>query len=394
MLVVLRDLGLELYIAKDAAPAGFVDPQTPMKDEEAAVKKWHEGNAKARTWIELAVGDMEVVHLSGAETAKEMWDQLCMVKEAKGRIGVLATRRALYRMEADENNFDMVEHVSKLRRLQEELHLMDNKVSNEDFMMILLTLLPESWDMYTSAYLGSSSNKPTLKSHELIAILYEEDRQRKGHTAEATGSSFQAKSFSKGRGKTDSDKECYNCHKKGHMAKDCWSKGGGSEDKGPKGQGSGKGGHQSNQASEATNRILSDALYMANADPDRFSKLDWILDSGTTSHICTACDAFTDYAQLLNVTVQGVGKGQAEVKGRGTVVVKFSVEEKIIQHQLCDVLHIPDAPNCLLSISQLDDSGGHVDFRKGGCRLFDMKNQIIGEGWKVNRLYQLYAVME
>ena len=253
MLAVLRDLGLESYIAKDAAPPGFNDPQTPMKDEEVASKKWREGDAKARTRIELAVGDTEMVHLSGVDTAKEMWDQLCMVKEAKGRIGVLATRRMLYRMEADENNFDLVDHISKLRRLQEELHLMDNKVNDEDFVMILLTSLPESWDVYTSAYLGSSSNKPTLRSHELIAILYEEDRRRKGRTSEAAaGSSFQAKSFVKGRGKSDSDKECYNCHKKGHMAKDCWSKGGGSEGKGPKGRGPGKGGHRSNQATDST----------------------------------------------------------------------------------------------------------------------------------------------
>jgi len=113
MLAVLRDLGLESYIAKDAAPPGFNDPQTPTKDEEVASKKWREGDAKARTRIELVVGDTEMVHLSGADTAKEMWDQLCMVKEAKGRIGVLATRRALYRMEADENNFDLVDHISK-----------------------------------------------------------------------------------------------------------------------------------------------------------------------------------------------------------------------------------------------------------------------------------------
>jgi hypothetical protein len=50
---------------------------------------------------------------------------------------------------------------------------MDNKVNNKDFVMILLTSLPETWDMYTSAYLGSSGNK--LKSYELVAILYEED---------------------------------------------------------------------------------------------------------------------------------------------------------------------------------------------------------------------------
>ena len=75
-----------------------------------------------------------------------------------------------------EEGFDMVDHILKLRKLQEELHLMENKVTNEDFVMILITSLPESWDQYTSAYLGSSSNKLTLKSHELIAILLEEDR--------------------------------------------------------------------------------------------------------------------------------------------------------------------------------------------------------------------------
>ncbi|KAF8220862.1 hypothetical protein L208DRAFT_1076403, partial [Tricholoma matsutake] len=73
-----------------------------------------------------------------------------------------------------EEGFDMVEHISKLRKLQEELHLMENKVPDEDFVMILITSLPESWDQYTSAHLGSSSNKPTLKLHELVAILLEE----------------------------------------------------------------------------------------------------------------------------------------------------------------------------------------------------------------------------
>jgi len=175
MLAVLCDLGLESYIAKDAAPPGFDNPRTPTKDKEVVLKKWCEDNAKARTQIELVVGDTEMFHLSGADTAKEIWDQLYMVKEAKKQIGVLVTCHTLYHMETDENSFDMVEHASKLWRLQEELHLMDNKVNNEDFVMILLTLLPESWDVYTSAYLGSSSNKPTLRLYELIAILYEED---------------------------------------------------------------------------------------------------------------------------------------------------------------------------------------------------------------------------
>ena len=77
----------------------------------------------------------------------------------------------MYREMAEEG-FDMVEHISKLRKL----HIMSNLVLDEDFVMILITSLPELWDNYTSSYLGSSGNKPELKSHELIAILLEEDR--------------------------------------------------------------------------------------------------------------------------------------------------------------------------------------------------------------------------
>jgi len=176
MMAVLRDLGLEKYIAKDAKSPGSADPQKPTTDELEAMRKWAKGNAKAQTRIELTISDAEMIHISGAMTAREMWDQLTMVKESKGRLGVLATRCTLYRMSADEG-FDMVEHILKLRKLQEELHLMENMVSDEDFVMILITSLPESWDNYTSSYLGASGNKPTLKSHKLVAILIEEYRR-------------------------------------------------------------------------------------------------------------------------------------------------------------------------------------------------------------------------
>ena len=39
---------------------------------------------------------------------------------------------------------------------------MGSPVADEYFVMILITSLPESWDNYTLAYLGSSGNKPEL----------------------------------------------------------------------------------------------------------------------------------------------------------------------------------------------------------------------------------------
>ena len=91
-----------------------------------------------------------------------------------GCCGVLATCRALYSATANKS-FEMVDHISKLQKLQEELHIMRSPVPDEDFIMILITLLPEAWDNYTLAYLGSSGNKLELQSHEIIAILLDED---------------------------------------------------------------------------------------------------------------------------------------------------------------------------------------------------------------------------
>jgi hypothetical protein len=174
ILAVLQDLGLEKYIAADAKIPESANRSKPTADELEAQRKWCEGDTKACTRIELAISDAKMIHISGATTARDMWSQLSLVKESKGQLGVLATHWALYRGTAEEG-FDMINHISYLWKLQEELHLVDNKVTDEDFVMILITSLLESWDNYTSSYLGSSGNKPTLSSHELITILMEED---------------------------------------------------------------------------------------------------------------------------------------------------------------------------------------------------------------------------
>jgi len=91
MLAVLRDLGLEKYITKDAKFPESIDRDKPTAEEQAIQKRWIDGDAKAHTRIELAIEDSKMIHLTGAETACEMWDQLTTVKESKGHLGVLAT---------------------------------------------------------------------------------------------------------------------------------------------------------------------------------------------------------------------------------------------------------------------------------------------------------------
>jgi hypothetical protein len=55
MLAVLRDLGLEKYIAADAKLPESADSSKPTPGELEAQKKWREGDIKACTRIELAI---------------------------------------------------------------------------------------------------------------------------------------------------------------------------------------------------------------------------------------------------------------------------------------------------------------------------------------------------
>ncbi|KAG2738774.1 hypothetical protein P692DRAFT_201673168, partial [Suillus brevipes Sb2] len=84
---ILGDKGLEGYI-DGTKPKPDRGPD-PVTDERlAAIAKWEAEDRKARTVIVLLVSDAQMVHLTGAVTAKEMWDQLKLVKESRGQQGI------------------------------------------------------------------------------------------------------------------------------------------------------------------------------------------------------------------------------------------------------------------------------------------------------------------
>ncbi len=364
MLAVLRDLDLEQYIEVGSIPKAPLDPANPTKDETEAKEKWQKGDAKTRTRIELSISDPEMIHISGAKTASEMWKQLTQVKESKGKLGILAIRRSLYRTTAEEG-VSIIEHVAKLRKLQEELHLMGSIVGDEDFAMILLSSLPESWDVYTSAYLGAQSNTPTITSHELISVLIEEDRRRKDRNGDPQNVSMQGNKLRNKSGKNSWKKKdiiCHHCNKKGHMKQDCYAPGGPKEGQGPKQQ-QRRQGNTPNHANQVT-ESLGDMSFMSttqsypsSAPNGPFSKFDWIFDSGTTSHIATKREMFKEYSPLSDSSVGGIAKEPAKAIGRGTVILPFEINGRTITHTLTEVLHVPEAPNCLLSSSRFDDKG-------------------------------------
>ncbi|KZO90280.1 hypothetical protein CALVIDRAFT_490740, partial [Calocera viscosa TUFC12733] len=62
----------------------------PTSAEQIAMTDWDAVDMRAQNQIELSVGDADMVHLIGAETAGQMWSQLIRVKEMRGELGIMA----------------------------------------------------------------------------------------------------------------------------------------------------------------------------------------------------------------------------------------------------------------------------------------------------------------
>jgi hypothetical protein len=112
--------------------------------------------------------------------------------------------------------------------MQQELYLMGKLIPDEQFVMITIMTLPDSWDNFTQLFMGMTKETSEISSQELTAILIQEERHWKDK--ETGGTALQVKRRAeKGKLAGTKDKECYNCHKKGHISKNCWAKGGGKE---------------------------------------------------------------------------------------------------------------------------------------------------------------------
>ncbi|PBK71768.1 hypothetical protein ARMSODRAFT_883234, partial [Armillaria solidipes] len=123
--------------------------------------------------------------------------------------------------------------------------------------------------------------------------------------------------------KDNSEEECWNCHKRGHISVECWSKEDGMEEKGPKSRGKGqrKGKDHANQAKESDidSDIPKTAYPVTNTScpqfDSHFSCYDWLADSGTTSYICNNYDSFMDFKPLTESLINGIGNQTIKALG-------------------------------------------------------------------------------
>src|SRR6267142_5462906 len=171
-----------------------------------AARNWTFNNAFTKVIITNNIASSQKVHISHCKTAREMWQNLTTVHESKGHQTLIAFMRNIYRCNAEDGD-NIVEHITKLKGWCEWINLMGDRrfqISDFSFKLILSHSLPQSWDPFTDAYVGSATFldanlRKAITLQQFIGILKEEYKCHEEHKREGSNIAFQHANFAKAR---------------------------------------------------------------------------------------------------------------------------------------------------------------------------------------------------
>ena len=223
-----------------------VTEEKPLNEEQKKLvvewkkelKEWRQGEAITKQQIASSIPDSLFIKVRDKGTAYEIWTELGKHFEKRSRMVSIDLRRRLQEIRCAEKG-DIVEHLTTLRIMREDLASMGETLTDTDFYSIIMGSLPASYDQYLSALNATSSVLgKQLSADDLMLTITEESEWRalktKGKSKEENVAFHADDSKKNKKGGSKRKGDCHNCGKKGHWTRDCYAEGGGKEGQGPK----------------------------------------------------------------------------------------------------------------------------------------------------------------
>lgn len=334
----------------------------PEENKEIDKKK----DTKARTKIILLVDPINYVHIQEAKTAKEVWDNLSKAFDDNGltrRVGLLR-ELITTTLEGCQN---IEEYVNTIMSTAHKLRNIGFIVNDEWLGTLLLAGLPE---LYQPMIMALESSGLAITADSVKTKLLQDVRKSESTALYVNKS----KSYSQSA-KQASDKEhkpykgprCFECHKFGHISKNCRNK-------------------KKEQKSKEKENSGCVAVFSASVKNDN----GWYIDSGASMHLTMHRDWLYDEIPPPVSTIKVADDKKLTVKACGKVNLhvmnKSSKSEMISVH---NVLYVPELATNLLSVSQIIHNGCQVKFNKEGCKIYNKTGQQVAHAKLMNNMYRL-----
>ena len=99
------------------------------------------------------------------------------------------------------------------------------------------------------------------------------------------------------------------------------------------------------------------------------------------------CEHFENYVHIVLKSITVANKQYFQAVGKGDLCIKLPNGPSTTTVLLKNVLHCPDMGLTLISISKITTAGCKIIFRGPTCRIYYLKNKIIGQVTIKNGLY-------
>jgi hypothetical protein len=284
----------------------YINGDLSAPTDPKSSKLWKKANACVQLILINTMEESVNAQLSHLTSAKAIWDEArrLFARQTITDYTMTITNLVTTKYQEDE---DIMEHIAKFRGWKRDLQMMARDIPDDLFACFLQISMPLSWNYVFTGL-------PTRYTAEEI------ERRIKDESGvcktQESAAAYQARTSKKSKSWTGTSRQisCTNCKRNSHLEKDCWSKGGGLEGKGPRqkkrqnkkeDQKGKKGKKRTNQAvgdsldsNSGAEQSKTDSAYLAMKTES--TRLMWILDGGSTTYICKSKLAFTTFTTITD----------------------------------------------------------------------------------------------
>ncbi|KAH9802840.1 retrovirus-related pol polyprotein from transposon TNT 1-94-like protein [Citrus sinensis] len=326
--------------------------------------KWNEIDGNAISDLHLALADGVLSSVAKKNTAKEIWDTLTKLYEAKSLHNKIFLNRKLYTLRIAESTM-VTDHINILKTLFSQLTTLSHNIKENERAELLLQSLSDSYDQLIINLMNNNPVDSLVFDDVAASVLNEESRRKNKENKQVSLQQAEALSVTRGRStergpngsqnhgrlKSRSKKnvKCYSYGKKGHVKKECWSNQKRRDGKEPE---------SSNAQGCVTNTsddgeiLYSEATIISKGRKRLFDV--WLIDSGATWHMTSRREWFHTYEPISGGSVYMGNDHALEITGIGTIKIKmFDGTIRTIG----EVRHVNGLKKNILSLGQMDSHG-------------------------------------